>query len=222
MSDVPGYLHGYTDEEAQRLLDQAEFLAPWVFDGVHLDGVHTLLEVGLGVGAETRLLRARWPGLCVIGCDISDGQLAHARRVLAADIAAGAVELMRASATALPLPAATADAGFVCWLLEHVDDPAGVMREVARVVRPGGRIFVTEVYNHSLTIEPTQPADRALLVGGERDAAAGRRPPQHRRPPGRAGRRSGARGGVAPLRAGAGRRPRSARGARPSCATSAP
>lgn len=158
MSDVPGYIHGYTDEEAQRLIDQAEFLAPWVFDGVALDGVGTLLEVGMGVGAETRLLRARWPKMRVLGCDIADGQLAHARRVLAADIAAGAVELMRASATAVPLPPATADAAFVCWLLEHVDDPTAVMREVARVVKPGGRVFVTEVYNHSLTVEPTHEA----------------------------------------------------------------
>ena len=83
MSDNPGYIHGYTDDEAERLIDQAEFLARWVFDGVDLDGVGTLFEVGMGVGAETRLLRARWPGLRVIGCDISDGQLAHARRILA-------------------------------------------------------------------------------------------------------------------------------------------
>jgi SAM-dependent methyltransferase len=158
MSDVPSYIHGYTDEEAQRLIDQAEFLAPWVFDGVELAGVETLLEVGMGVGAETRLLRARWPQLRVVGCDISDAQLGHARRVLAADVASGAVELIRASATSVPVAAASADAAFVCWLLEHVPDPAGVMRECARVVRPGGRVFVTEVYNHSLTVEPTQPA----------------------------------------------------------------
>jgi SAM-dependent methyltransferase len=125
---------------------------------VALDGVRTLLEVGMGVGAETRLLRARWPEMRVVGCDISEAQLGHARRVLAADVATGAVELIRASATAVPLPPATADAGFVCWLLEHVPDPAAVMREVARVVKPGGRVFVTEVYNHSLTVEPTQPA----------------------------------------------------------------
>ncbi|MDB4970696.1 MAG: SAM-dependent methyltransferase [Myxococcales bacterium] len=157
MSDASGYIHGYTDEEAQRLIDQAEFLAPFVFDGVELDGVGTLLEVGMGVGAETRLLRRRWPQLRVVGCDISDGQLAHARRILAADVAAGAVELIRASATAVPLPDDSADAGFVCWLLEHVSDPAAVLRECARVVEPGGRIFVTEVYNHSLTVEPAQP-----------------------------------------------------------------
>lgn len=156
--EAPGYLHGYSDEEAQRLIAQAEFLAPWVFDGVDLGGVGTLLEVGMGVGAETRLLRARWPGLRVVGCDISEAQVARARHVLADDVAAGAVEVMCASATAVPLADASADAGFVCWLLEHVPDPAAVMREVARVVKPGGRIFVTEVYNHTMVLEPTQPA----------------------------------------------------------------
>jgi ubiquinone/menaquinone biosynthesis C-methylase UbiE len=177
MSDASGYIHGYSDEEAQRLIDQAEFLAPWVFDGVALDGVGTLLEVGMGVGAETRLLRARWPALRVLGCDIADGQLAHARRLLADDIAAGAVELMRASATAVPLPDGSADAGFVCWLLEHVDDPAAVMREVARVVKPGGRVFVTEVYNRSLVLEPTQPLlDRFWNALNETQRRAGGHP----------------------------------------------
>lgn len=158
MSDAPGYIHGYTDEEAERLIAQADFLARWVFDGIDLSGVGTLLEVGVGVGAETRHLRARWPQLRVIGVDISDGQLAHARRVLAADLAAGAVELVRAAAAAVPLPSASADAAFVCWLLEHVPDPAAVLRECARVVRPGGRVFVTEVYNNSMTLEPSHPA----------------------------------------------------------------
>ena len=176
-SDVPGYIHGYTDEEAERLITQAEFLAPWVFEGIELGGVRRLLEVGVGVGAETRLMRARWPGLHVVGVDISDGQLRHARRVLAGDIAAGAVELVRASATALPLPAGSADAAFVCWLLEHVPDPAAVLRECARVVAPGGRVFVTEVYNTSFSLEPRQPAiERYFALLSETQRRAGGHP----------------------------------------------
>jgi ubiquinone/menaquinone biosynthesis C-methylase UbiE len=124
---------------------------------VALGDVRTLLEVGVGVGAETRLIRQRWPNVRVVGVDISEGQLAHAHRVLADDVAAGAVELVRAPATAMPLAPASADAAFVCWLLEHVSDPAAVLRETARVVVPGGTVYVTEVYDASLTLEPRQP-----------------------------------------------------------------
>lgn len=157
MSDG-GYIHGYTDEEAERLVAQADFLARWVFDGVDLAGVRTLYEPGVGVGAETRHLLRRWPALRIVGVDISDGQLAHARRRLAAEIADGRVELVRASATDTPLARASADAAFVCWLLEHVPDPAAVLRECARVVRPGGRVLATEVYNNSMVLEPCHDA----------------------------------------------------------------
>lgn len=177
MSDSSGYIHGYSDEEAARLVQQAEYLAPWVFDGVHLDGVRTLLEVGVGVGAETRLIRARWPELRVLGADISPHQLRHARRVLGADVPSGRVLLARASATALPFADESADAAFVCWLLEHVPEPAGVLRECARVVRPGGRVFVTEVYNASLMIEPCQPViERYWAAFSSTQRAAGGHP----------------------------------------------
>lgn len=176
-SDSSDYIHGYTDAEAERLVAQAEFLAPWVFDGLDFSGLRRLLEVGVGVGAETRLLRARWPGLHVVGLDISAAQLQHARRVLGADLAAGTVELMRASATALPLVSASADGCFVCWLLEHVPDPVAVLRECGRVVAPGGSIFVTEVYNASFSIEPRQPAlDHYFALLSEAQRRAGGHP----------------------------------------------
>ena len=171
------YIHGYSAAEAERLITQAEFLARWVFDGIALDGVGTLLELGVGVGAETRLIRQRWPRLRVIGVDISDGQLAHARRVLADDVAAGAVELVRAPATATPLTNGSADAAFVCWLLEHVSDPESVLRECARVVKPGGTVYVTEVYDTSLTLEPRHaPIERYWAAFLALQQAAGGHP----------------------------------------------
>jgi SAM-dependent methyltransferase len=55
---------------------------------------------------------------------------------------AGEVEII-ASADALPLEAASVDAALLTQVLEHVPDPAAVAREVARVVRPGGGVFLT-------------------------------------------------------------------------------
>jgi SAM-dependent methyltransferase len=155
MERSAGYIHGFTDDEAERLIQQADFLAPWVFDGVDLSGVRMLYEPGIGVGAETRHILERWPHLHVIGVDLSEVQLSRARRVLGGEIRAGAVELVSASATETPLRAGSADASFVCWLLEHVPDPVAVLRECARVVEPGGRVLVTEVYNNSFALEPS-------------------------------------------------------------------
>lgn len=48
-----------------------------------------------------------------------------------------------ASADALGLPDETADAALLTQVLEHVPDPAAVLREMARVLRPGGGLFMT-------------------------------------------------------------------------------
>lgn len=48
-----------------------------------------------------------------------------------------------ASADALPLAAASFDAALATQVLEHVPDPVPVLRELHRIVRPGGRVLVT-------------------------------------------------------------------------------
>jgi SAM-dependent methyltransferase len=152
-----GYIHGESATEQDRLLAQAEILAPYVLPAIDLDGARTVLEVGMGVGAETRLLRARWPEARFVGLDLSARQLLRAREVLAADVARGEVAIARASATKLPIASRSVDAAVLIWLLEHVPNPQAVVDECARALKPGGRLFAIEVYNRSLLVEPKEP-----------------------------------------------------------------
>jgi SAM-dependent methyltransferase len=143
------YIHGESDAEAERLLEQAEILSKWVLDDLELSG--KVLEVGIGVGAETRLYRRRFP-VQVVGVDYSMHQLTRAKRVLGPE-----VPLLRASGAKLPLASDTFDNALCIWLLEHVPDPQAVVRELARCLKPGGRVFAQEVYNTSLHLEPRRP-----------------------------------------------------------------
>jgi demethylmenaquinone methyltransferase/2-methoxy-6-polyprenyl-1,4-benzoquinol methylase len=77
----------------------------------------------------------RQHGCDVVGVDQSAGMLAEARRR-----ANGRVRLVEGSAEALPFADGEFDALTFTYLLRYVDDPAATLRELARVVRPGGTI----------------------------------------------------------------------------------
>jgi demethylmenaquinone methyltransferase / 2-methoxy-6-polyprenyl-1,4-benzoquinol methylase len=91
-----------------------------------------VLDVATGTGLVARALVSRY-GCEVVGVDQSAGMLAEARRQ-----SDGGIELVEASAEALPFEDASFDALTFTYLLRYVDDPAETLRELARVVRPGG------------------------------------------------------------------------------------
>jgi SAM-dependent methyltransferase len=92
-----------------------------------------LIDLGCGAGAYTEALRAR--GAEVLPIDNDPEAL-----VAAGGPPEGA---LLADAAALPLPDGYAD-GVVCSnLLEHTPDPEAVLREIARVLRPGGFAYVS-------------------------------------------------------------------------------
>jgi demethylmenaquinone methyltransferase/2-methoxy-6-polyprenyl-1,4-benzoquinol methylase len=93
-----------------------------------------VLDVATGTGAVAREL-VRQKGCSVVGVDQSEGMLAEARRRVN-----GGVELVCASAEDLPFGDCEFEALTFTYLLRYVDDPAATLRELARVVRPGGTI----------------------------------------------------------------------------------
>jgi len=92
-----------------------------------------VLDVATGTGLVARALRERYR-CSVIGLDQSADMLS------AAAASNGHIPLVRGRAERLPFPDESFDHLTFTYLLRYVDDPAGVMRELARVVRPGGRV----------------------------------------------------------------------------------
>ncbi len=178
MSDTPtGYLHGYSEEERDRLHRQARFLEPMVHDRLPYRRRRRMLEVGCGVGAQTEILLRHFPELHVTGIEINDAQLAEAQRFLGTvPWAMGRYTLAKADAMQLDYGPETFDSAFLCWVLEHVGQPARVLSEVRRVLTPGSPIVCTEVLNATFFIDPYSPDtmrfwtafnEHQLEVGGD-------------------------------------------------------
>lgn len=152
MSNV--YIHGFSKIEQLRLIEQANTLAPAVFDGLRFDESEMLLEVGCGVGAQTRQLLQRWPGLKITAIDQSSTHLLAAADGLGEESFSAQVRLFRAKAETLPFDANVFDTALTIWVLEHVLQPELILAEMVRVLKPGGRIILTEVDNATFRFFP--------------------------------------------------------------------
>ena len=103
-----------------------------------------VLDVATGTGLVAEALVRRY-GCSVVGLDQSEAMLAGARHRVAARPELGRrVELVHAEAEELPFEDASFDAVTFTYLLRYVDDPAATMRELARVLKPGGRMASLE------------------------------------------------------------------------------
>jgi MPBQ/MSBQ methyltransferase len=140
------------------MADSYDVLEPWY---VHLyaalaailrgelarppDGRRRALDAGCGTGLQTALLDAL--GYASHGLDVSAGLLAVARRRLpSATFVLGSVE-------ALPYPDRCFDVATCCGsTLSFVDAPARALRELGRVLRPGGRLLIECEHRWSLDL----------------------------------------------------------------------
>jgi demethylmenaquinone methyltransferase / 2-methoxy-6-polyprenyl-1,4-benzoquinol methylase len=109
--------------------------------GVGADAL--VLDVATGTGAVALELVRRF-GCRVVGIDRSPGMLGVARARVRAEGLESRIELHEGRAEALPFDDGSFDGLTVTYLLRYVDDPAATLRELARVVRPGGTVAMLE------------------------------------------------------------------------------
>ncbi|HEV2342928.1 MAG TPA: class I SAM-dependent methyltransferase [Actinocrinis sp.] len=162
--------------EHGEFLGDTRFL--WCPEGVYEDEARLLgpvagrrvLEVGCGAAQCSRWLAMQEAH--VVGFDLSARQLAHARRI---DDGLGnaPLQLVQADATVLPFADDAFDLACSAFgAVPFVADSAAVMREVARVLRPGGR-WVFAVSHPFRWCLPDDPGNGGLVV---RDSYFDRRP----------------------------------------------
>lgn len=113
-----------------------------VLQHLRQEPVERLLDLATGT-ADLAVLCARH-ARAVVGADISEGMLAHGRNKLRRAGLEARVHLVRAAAEALPFPDGHFDAVTVAFGVRNFDDLDQGLREMRRVLRPGGRAVVLE------------------------------------------------------------------------------
>ncbi len=180
-----GYLLGSGSGERERLRDLLEDYGQKRLLALVQPGAQ-VLDVGCGPGAVSAVLaEAVGPEGRVVGVDLQLAQLELAREYCA-ERGLENVSFQPADATALPFADASFDLVYAKFLLLHLPEPAPAVREMVRVLRPGGRLFVHDLDAGACLFWPEDtPAHRAwqlivrVLAEGGADPNVGRKLYQH-------------------------------------------
>jgi ubiquinone/menaquinone biosynthesis C-methylase UbiE len=112
-------------------------------------------DIGAGVGFVTEGLLTR--GLHIIAVDRSEAMLAEMKNRFGEG---GAVEYRIGEAESLPLEDSSVDYVFANMVLHHVDSPPAAIREMARILKPGGKLVITDLDRHDFDFLRTEHCDR--------------------------------------------------------------
>jgi ubiquinone/menaquinone biosynthesis C-methylase UbiE len=124
-----------------------------------------VLDAGCGPGDFLpRLAQAVGPRGFVVGLDHAPGFLIEARALIASLSIETPVECIEGDALSLPFPDNFFDSAHTERVLMHLDNPDQSLRELRRVVKPGGRVVCVEPDLAGMRIDHEQPLLARLLV----------------------------------------------------------
>lgn len=129
----------------------------------HLRPGQRLLDVGCGPGSITCDLAASVAPGETIGIDLQPSQVAAARE-LAAQRAIANARFEVGNIYELPFPDASFDVTVARAVLFHLRDPLAALREMRRVLRPGGVVTVVDIDAGATLVSPSLPPVEQLLA----------------------------------------------------------
>ena len=156
------YVHGYSESEARRLHDQAQTLSGLLHADTYYKDGERVLEMGCGVGAQTRILAGNSPLAKIISADVSEDSVRQAARLLN-ELRCDNVEFIVADIFHLPFDEQEFDHIFICFLLEHLADTAEALSSLKRVLKKDGSITVIEGDHGSCFFHPNSPDARSAI-----------------------------------------------------------
>lgn len=155
------HARGYADSWGPVILPMGQRLLqalPW-------DGARRVVDLGTGVGTHLPEIRRLARGACVVGVDRSSGMLELARQHGAPLVLMDGVEL--------GFRDRSIDVAVMAFMLFHLDDPVIALREVCRVLHPGGAVG-TVTWAEDPEIEASRVWEAELDAHGARDPVAPR------------------------------------------------
>jgi SAM-dependent methyltransferase len=128
-----------------------------LLDFLQLSGDEVVLDSGCGSGFHTLLLAEELPNGNVLAVDLSSEMLDRLRKIARKRGLEDRIEVIHGDGLDLDLDDNSVDRALSAAVWHHLDDPQGACKELVRVVRPGGRVVVSD-----LKIEPSTKAVAGL------------------------------------------------------------
>lgn len=133
------------DQVYARQVQRGVLVNDWM-DALRLKAGDCVLDVGPGPGFVSFLLAGRvGPAGLVYAVDPSAEALAYLQR-LQQERGIQNIKTFVADAATFDLPGVKVDAALIAMVLHHTDDPAGIVRNVARLTKPGGLAVIAEFH----------------------------------------------------------------------------